>query len=42
VATLIKNQLTKIGVDAKVNLMDTTAVIDRVLVKKDYEMVVSS
>lgn len=42
VATLLKNQLTKIGVDAKVNLLDTTAVIDRVLVKKDYEMVVSS
>ena len=41
VATLIKNQLAKIGVEAKVNLMDVTAVIDRVLVKKDYEMVVS-
>jgi peptide/nickel transport system substrate-binding protein len=41
VATLIKNQLVKIGVDAKVNLMDVTAVIDRVLVKKDFEMVVS-
>ena len=41
VATLVKNQLAKIGVDAKVNLMDVTAVIDRVLVKKDFEMVVS-
>ena len=40
-ATLVKNQLAKIGVDAKINLMDVTAVIDRVLVKKDYEMVVS-
>jgi peptide/nickel transport system substrate-binding protein len=41
VATLVKNQLVKIGVDAKVNLLDVTAVIDRVLVKKDFEMVVS-
>ena len=40
VATLVKNQLAKIGVDAKVNLMDVTAVIDRVLVKKDFEMVI--
>ena len=42
VATLIKNQLGKIGVDAKVNLLDATAVVDRVLVKKDFEMVVSN
>lgn len=42
VATLIKNQLVKIGVDVKINLLDTTAVIERVLVKKDFEMVVSS
>jgi ABC-type transport system substrate-binding protein len=42
IAALIKNQLAKINVDAKVNLMDATAVVDRVLVKHDFEMVVSN
>jgi peptide/nickel transport system substrate-binding protein len=42
IAALIKNQMTKIGVDAKINLMDATAVVDRVLVKHDFEMVVSN
>src|SRR6266478_4853970 len=42
VAALIKNQMTKIGVDAKINLLDSTAAVDRVLVKHDFEMVVSS
>jgi peptide/nickel transport system substrate-binding protein len=42
IAALIKNQMAKIGVDAKVNLMDSTAVVDRVLVKHDFEMHVSN
>ena len=42
IAALIKNQMAKIGVDAKINLMDATAVVDRVLVKHDFEMVVSN
>jgi peptide/nickel transport system substrate-binding protein len=42
IAALIKNQMTKIGVDAKINLLDATAVVDRVLVKHDFDMVVSN
>jgi ABC-type transport system substrate-binding protein len=42
VATLIKNQMAKIGVEAKINLLDQTGVVDRVLVKHDFEMVVNS
>jgi len=42
IATLIKNQMAKIGVEAKINLLDATAVVDRVLVKHDFEMVVSN
>jgi peptide/nickel transport system substrate-binding protein len=42
IAALIKNQMAKIGVDAKINLLDSTAVVDRVLVKHDFEMVVSN
>jgi ABC-type transport system substrate-binding protein len=42
IAALIKNQMAKIGVEAKINLMDATAVVDRVLVKHDFEMVVSN
>ena len=42
VATLIKNQLAKIDVQAQINLLDVTAEIERVLVKHDYEMVVSN
>jgi peptide/nickel transport system substrate-binding protein len=41
IATLIKNQMAKIGVEAKINLLDQTAVVDRVLVKHDFEMVVN-
>jgi ABC-type transport system substrate-binding protein len=42
IAALIKNQMAKIGVEAKINLMDATAVVDRLLVKHDFEMLVSS
>jgi ABC-type transport system substrate-binding protein len=41
IAALIKNQMAKIGVEAKINLMDDTAVVDRLLVKHDFEMLVS-
>ena len=40
-AALIKNQMAKIGVEAKINLMDDTAVVDRLLVKHDFDMLVS-
>jgi ABC-type transport system substrate-binding protein len=33
--------MAKIDVDAKINLMDTTAVVDRLLVKHDFDMLVS-
>jgi ABC-type transport system substrate-binding protein len=42
VAALIKNQLTKIGVEAKITLVDEVTRVDRVLVKHDFEMVVTS
>ncbi len=42
VAALVKSQLAKIGVEAKINLMDLTAVIDRFVVKHDFDMCVSS
>ena len=42
VAALIKNQMAKIGVEAKINLMDATAAVDRVLVKHDFDMHISS
>src|SRR6266852_4686207 len=42
VATLIKNQLAKIGVEAKITLVDEVTRVDRVLVKHDFEMVVTS
>ena len=42
IATLVKNQMAKIGVEAKINLVDTTATTDRVLVKHDFEMYVST
>ena len=42
IATLIKNQMAKIGVEAKILLVDSTAGVDRVLVKHDFEMHVSS
>jgi peptide/nickel transport system substrate-binding protein len=40
VATLLKNQMAKIGVDAKINLVDEVARVDRLLVKHDFEMTV--
>jgi ABC-type transport system substrate-binding protein len=42
IAALIKNQMAKIGVEAKINLVDTTVVTERVLVKHDFEMNVST
>ena len=42
IATLIKNQMAKIGVEAKIMLVDSTASVDRVLVKHDFDMHVSS
>src|SRR6266704_6493424 len=42
VATLIKNQLAQIGVEAKITLVDEVTRVDRVLVKHDFEMVVTS
>jgi ABC-type transport system substrate-binding protein len=42
VAALIKNQMAKIGVEAKINLLDQTAAVDRVLVKHDFDMHISS
>src|SRR5712691_5213825 len=42
IAALVKNQMAKIGVEAKINLLDDTAVVDRLLVKHDFEMMVSS
>jgi ABC-type transport system substrate-binding protein len=42
VAALIKSQMAKIGVEAKVLLLDDTARIDRVLVKHDFDMYVGS
>jgi len=42
VAALIKNQMAKIGVEAKIQLVDQTAAVDRVLVKHDFDMHISS
>src|SRR6516164_3842337 len=42
IAALVKNQMTKIGVEAKITLLDDPAVVDRLLVKHDFDMVVSS
>jgi peptide/nickel transport system substrate-binding protein len=42
IATLVKNQMAKIGVEAKINLVDTTSATERVLVKHDFEMNVST
>src|SRR5262245_36800628 len=41
-ATLVKNQMAKIGVEAKINLVDQTTWIDRFTVKHDFEMGVSN
>ena len=42
IAALVKTQLAKIGVEAKINLMDLTAVIDRFVVKHDFDMTINS
>jgi len=42
VATLLKNQMAKIDVAAKIQLVDTVAAVDRVLVKHEFEMTVSN
>jgi peptide/nickel transport system substrate-binding protein len=42
VATLIKDQMAKIGVEARINLVDQTAFTDRVLVRHDFAMAVSN
>jgi ABC-type transport system substrate-binding protein len=42
VATLIKNQMAKIGVEAKINLVDAVTQVDRLLVKHDFDMAVSN
>jgi ABC-type transport system substrate-binding protein len=42
VAALLKEQMAKIGVEAKINLLDATAYVDRVLVKHDFDMTVAS
>jgi peptide/nickel transport system substrate-binding protein len=42
VAALLKEQMAKIGVEAKINLLDGTAFVDRVLVKHDFDMTVAS
>jgi len=41
IAALIKNQMAKIGVEAKITLLDDPAVVDRMLVKHDFDMLVS-
>jgi peptide/nickel transport system substrate-binding protein len=41
-AALVKNQMAKIGVEAKINLVDQTTVIDRFTVKHEFEMIVSN
>src|SRR6266849_2914431 len=41
IAALVKNQMAKIGVEAKITLLDDTAVVDRLLVKHDFDMLVS-
>ena len=38
VAALLKSQMAKIGVEAKILLLDETARVDRVLVKHDFDM----
>ena len=42
VAALLKEQMAKIGVEAKINMLDGTAFVDRVLVKHDFDMAVNS
>jgi peptide/nickel transport system substrate-binding protein len=42
VVALIKNQLAKIGVEAKITLVDAVTMVDRILVKHDFEMAVNN
>src|SRR5262245_27047696 len=42
VAALLKNQLAKIGVEAKITLVDAVTMVDRILVKHDFEMAVNN
>jgi peptide/nickel transport system substrate-binding protein len=42
VASLLKNQLAKIGVEAKLQLVDAVTMVDRILVKHDFEMAVNN
>jgi len=41
-AALVKSQMAKIGVEAKINLVDQTTLIDRFTVKHEYDMMVSN
>jgi ABC-type transport system substrate-binding protein len=41
-ATLVQHQMTKIGVEAKIHLVDQTTLIDRVAVKYEFDMNVSN
>jgi ABC-type transport system substrate-binding protein len=42
VAALLKNQMAKIGVEAKITLVDAVTMVDRILVKHDFEMAVNN
>ena len=42
VVALIKNQMAKIGVEAKIQLVDAVTMVDRILVKHDFEMAVNN
>jgi ABC-type transport system substrate-binding protein len=42
IAALIKNQMAKIGVDAKINLVDAATGVNLLLVKHEYDMAVSN
>src|SRR5712691_5470088 len=42
VAALLKEQMAKIGVEAKINLVDAVTQVDRLLVKHDFDMAVSN
>jgi ABC-type transport system substrate-binding protein len=42
VTTLIKDQMATIGVEARINLVDQTVFVDRVLARHDFEMAVSN
>jgi ABC-type transport system substrate-binding protein len=42
VASLVKNQLAKLGVEAKIQLVDAVTMVDRILVKHDFEMAINN